>query len=227
MLFWSFKLFFGTSGQISTYNVTQDYHYQIVVNTVEQIRNRLLQEEVLRQSFLHLFKSVYNNNTDFPEDLKLSTPIADHIPNMSKVREIRRHPPTDADVVKFLTAASSYIQIYEMFLAKVMKWVWQSYEMGLIKGRPSGIPLSTVMNHIPLHPITIKSHPNLISIPPKPSTVVSDVSTISRCFITLHIITPSFHHHYSSPSISVITVLHYFGSHPPLLRSKHHSQLCG
>ena len=118
----------------------------------------------------------------------------------------------DADVVKFLTAAFLVIykfmkcfwQINEMVLAKIMKWVWQSYEMGLIKGRPSGIPLSTVMNHIPLHPITIKSHPNLISIPPKPSTVVSDVSTISRCFITHHIITPSFHHHYSSPSISVI-----------------------
>ena len=154
---------------------------------------------------------------------------------MSKAREIRRHPPMDTDVVKFLTAAFLVIykfmkcfwQINEMVLAKVMKWVWQSYEMGLIKGRPSGIPLSTVMNHIPLHPITIKSHPNLISIPPKPSTVVSDVSTISRCFITHHIITPSFHHHYSSPSISVITVLHYFGSLPPLLRSKHHSRLCG
>ena len=59
-------------------------------------------------------------------DLKPSTPIADHIPNMSKVREIRRHPPMDADVVKFLTAA--FLVIY-----KFMKWVWQSYEMGLIK----------------------------------------------------------------------------------------------
>ena len=64
-------------------------------NTVEQLRNHLLQEEVLRQPFLHIFKSVYNDNTDFPEDLKLSTPIADHIPNMSKVHEIRRHPSTD------------------------------------------------------------------------------------------------------------------------------------
>ena len=97
----SFKLFFGTSGQIGTYDVTQDYHYQIIVNTVEQLRNHLLQEEVLRQPFLHIFKSVYNDDMDFPEDLKPSTPIADHIPNMSKVREIRCHPPTDADVVKF------------------------------------------------------------------------------------------------------------------------------
>ena len=42
-----------------------------------------------------------------------------------------------------------------------------------------------LMNHIPLHPFAIKSHPNLISIPPKPSTIVSDISTISRCSITL------------------------------------------
>ena len=103
----SFKLFFGASGQFGTYDVTQDYHYQIVVNTVEQFRNRLLQEEVLRQSFLHIFKNVYKDNT---EDLKPSTPIADHIPNMSKIREIRRHPPTDADVVKFLTTV--YPDIY-------------------------------------------------------------------------------------------------------------------
>ena len=95
----SFKLFFGAGGQIGTYDVTQDYYYQIVVNTVEQFRNRLLQE-VLRQPFLHIFKNVYKDNM---EDLKLSTPIADHIPNMSKIREIRRHPPTDADVIKFLT----------------------------------------------------------------------------------------------------------------------------
>ena len=45
--------------------------------------------------------------------------------------------------------------------------------------------LGSVMNHIPLHPFAIKSHPSLISIPPKPSTIVSDISAISRCSITL------------------------------------------
>ena len=54
--------------------------------------------------------------------------------------------------------------------------------------------LGSVINHIPLHPFAIKSHPNLISIPPKPSTIVSDISDISRRSITpshCHIIIPS------------------------------------
>ena len=85
-----------------------------------------------------------------------------------------------------------------------------------------------VMNHIPLHPFAIKSHPNLIPLPlmflmfpPFP-----DAPSLHR-FITCHIITLSFHCHYSSLSVSVITVLHYFGSLPPLLSSEHYSWLCG
>ena len=76
------------------------------------------------------------------------------------------------------------------------------------------------MNHIPLHPFAIKSHPNLISIPPNPSIVVSDVS---RCSVTHR---PS-HRYYSSPSVSIITVLCYFRSLPPgaLLLSSEHKKL--
>ena len=45
--------------------------------------------------------------------------------------------------------------------------------------------------------------------------------------VTRHIVTPSFRLHYSSLSVSVIIVLRYFGSLPPLLSSEHHSRLCG
>ena len=101
------------------------------------------------------------------------------------------------------------------------------------------IELLCVMNHIPLHPFAIKSHPNLIpslsNLPPMfpPFPPFPDTPSL-RCSVThhplpvtCHIITLSFHCHYSSLSVSVITVLRYFGSLPPLLSSEHHSRLCG
>ena len=108
-----FALFFGASGQLGTSDVTSDPHYKLVVDTVNQLRDRLLKDEGLRQPFLHLFSSVYVDNSDFPDDLKPTTPIADQIPNMSKIKQIRHHPPTDGDVVDFLT--NSFPNIYLFF----------------------------------------------------------------------------------------------------------------
>ena len=101
-----------------------------------------------------------------------------------------------------------------------------------------------VMKHIPLHPFAIKSHPNLTpslpNLPPMfpPFPPFPDTPSLHRSVtrhsslrhlspVTCHIITPSFHRHYSSLSVSVITILRYFRSLPPLLSSKHHSRLCG
>ena len=94
-------------------------------------------------------------------------------------------------------------------------------------------PEICVTNHIPLNPFAFKSHPNLIpSLPNLPSTFPLFLDTLSLCCFIIHHsslspVTLSFHHHYSSPSVSVITVLRYFGSLPPLLSSEHHSRLCG
>ena len=105
-----FTLFYGTSGQLGTSDITSDSKYKLVVDTVNQLRDRLLNEEVLRQPFLHIFSAVYKGDTDFPNDLKPPTPVADQVSNISKIRQIRHHPPTDDDVVDFLT--NSFPDLY-------------------------------------------------------------------------------------------------------------------
>lgn len=106
----SFTLFFGASGQLGTTNITNNSQYEIVVNTVNQLRDHLLKEEVLRQPFLHIFSTCYHDGADFPHDLAPCTPIADQVSNMSKIRDIRSQPPTDNDVVDFLT--NSFPDLY-------------------------------------------------------------------------------------------------------------------
>jgi hypothetical protein len=106
----SFTLFFGASGQLGTTDVTHNSQYELVVNTVNQLRDHLLKEEVLRQPFLHIFSTSYNDDADFPHDLEPCTPVADQVSNMSKIRNITRYPPTDNDVVDFLT--NSFPDLY-------------------------------------------------------------------------------------------------------------------
>ena len=103
----SFRLFFGASGQIGTTDVTHLAQYGLVVNTVNQLRNHLLKFELLRQPFLHIFTTVYNDNADFPNDLKSCTPVNDQVSNLSKIRHC---PPTDSDVIDFLT--NSFPDLY-------------------------------------------------------------------------------------------------------------------
>jgi len=105
-----FTLFFGASGQVGTSDVTHDSQYKLVVNTVDQLRDHLLKEEVLRQPFLHIFRNCYNDDTNFPQHLEPCTPVADQVSNMAKIQEIRSHPPTDNDVVDFLT--NSFPDLY-------------------------------------------------------------------------------------------------------------------
>ena len=90
---------------------------------------------------------------------------------------------------------------------------------------------------LPFNPNLIPSLPNLpptfLPFPPFPDTpslrrsVTCHLSLRHPSPITRHIITPSFRLHYSSLSVSIITVLRSFGSLPPLLSSEHHSRLCG
>ena len=117
------------------------------------------------------------------------------------------------------------------------------HEKAYVKKEAIKLPTSNVMNHIPLHPFAIKSHPNLIlSLPHIPLTFppfppFPDTPSLHCCIthhlslrhpspVTRHIITPSFCCHYSSLSVSVITVLRYFGSLPPLLSSEHPVLFC-
>lgn len=100
-----FRLFFGGSGLIGTFEVTSDIKYKLVIETVSQLRNRLLADPVLRQPIVHLFDMVYHDDSEFPDHLKNGTPLVDQIPNKLKIQQIRAQPPGDGDVVTFLTDA--------------------------------------------------------------------------------------------------------------------------
>jgi hypothetical protein len=110
LLIKAFSLFFGASGQLGTTDVTHNSQYELVVNTVHQLRDHLLKEEVLHQPFLHIFSTIYNNDANFPNDLKHCTPVTNQVSNMSKIQNIRHYPPTDNDVVDFLT--NSFLDLY-------------------------------------------------------------------------------------------------------------------
>jgi len=100
-----FKLFLGERGLLGTYEITAKPNYEFVIQTVGQLRHRLLMDPVLRQPLLHLFRTVYEDDSKFPEHLKSLTPLADHVSNKTKIVAIRAQPPSDADVVEFLTDA--------------------------------------------------------------------------------------------------------------------------
>ena len=89
-------------------------------------------------------------------------------------------------------------------------------------------PLTMLMSWTIFHSIPLPLNPIQLSFHPS--------QTFHQCFHhfqTLHyfvapsLVIPSFCCHYSSLSVSVITVFRYFGSLPPLLSSKHHSRICG
>jgi len=101
----NFKLYLGASGLVSTYEVTSDPQYKIIIETISQLRHCTLTDPVLRQLLLHIFNSVYEDDSQLPERLKEVTPLADQIPNKIKIQQIRTELPCDADVVDFLTDA--------------------------------------------------------------------------------------------------------------------------
>ena len=88
------------------------------------------------------------------------------------------------------------------------------HEKAYVKKEAIKLPTSNVMNHIPLHPFAIKSHPNLIlSLPHIPLTFppfppFPDTPSL-HCCITHHLslrhpspVTSSLHH-------SIVIILHY------------------
>lgn len=100
-----FRLFLGGRGLLGIIEVTLDPKFQLIIGTVSQLRDHMLGNPILRQPLLHLFSKVYSDDSDFPEDSKGETPLEDQISNMSNIRKIRPHPPSDEDVVTFLTDA--------------------------------------------------------------------------------------------------------------------------
>ena len=100
-----FKLFLGGRGTLGTFEVTTKPYYDVVIQTVGQLRCRLLEDPVLRRPLLHLFQTVYEDDSEFPDHLKRSTPFADQVSNKTKIAAIRTQPPSDSDVIAFLTNA--------------------------------------------------------------------------------------------------------------------------
>jgi hypothetical protein len=103
----AFKLFLGARGLLGTYEITTKANYELVVMTIGQIRHhlRVLTDPVLRRPLLHIFQTVYTDNSKFPDHLKLFRPPSDQVPNQIKIQAIRAQPPKDADVIAFLTDA--------------------------------------------------------------------------------------------------------------------------
>jgi len=96
-----FKMYLGGSGQVSTYEVTSDPPYKTIVETVSKVRQHLLTDLVLRQPLLHIFESVYREESEFPDHLRGVTPPADQIPNKMTIQQ----QPCDNDGVDFVTNA--------------------------------------------------------------------------------------------------------------------------
>ena len=107
----TFKLYLGGSGHVRTYEITLDPTYRIVVEMVQQLRMHLLSDQALCQPLLHLFESVYEDNSDFPQHLKADTPTADQVSNQVKIWVIRPHQPCDSDVIEFLMDACPHLHL--------------------------------------------------------------------------------------------------------------------
>src|ERR1700683_3924514 len=100
-----FSLFDGTRGAIGTVNVTTDPRYSFVIQTVDQIRNAVIMEKLLRQPFLDLFIAAYKEDANLPDNLKYEVPREEHISGQVQIKQFGNDPPTDADVLEFFTNA--------------------------------------------------------------------------------------------------------------------------
>jgi hypothetical protein len=101
----SFSLFEGTRGAIGTVNVTADPRYSFVVQTIDQIRDAVIMEKLLRQPFLDLFIAAYKEDANLPDNLKHEVPREVHITGQVEIKQFGNDPPTDADVLEFFTNA--------------------------------------------------------------------------------------------------------------------------
>jgi hypothetical protein len=79
-------------GLLGTYEITVKATYELVMMTIGQICHHLLEDPVLRQPLLHLFHMVYADSK-FLDHLKLLRPLADQVPNQTKIQAIQAQPP--------------------------------------------------------------------------------------------------------------------------------------
>ena len=107
----TFKLYLGGSGQVGTYDVTHNPKFEMVVEMMKQLRERLLSDRALRKPILQLFEAIYQDNSNFPEHLKPVTPITDQILNQVKIQTNRTCQPCDEDVIAFLTEAFPHLYL--------------------------------------------------------------------------------------------------------------------
>lgn len=118
-----FRLFDGEFALVGTHEVTGMNEFRRAVEVVNQLRDRMLKESVLRKPILNLFQEVYNDDTDFPNALKANTPVADQVSNKTKIRKIKSQPPTDQDVTNFLRNSFPDLYLVE-FPKSSKKVVW-------------------------------------------------------------------------------------------------------
>lgn len=76
-----FTLFVGAIDQLGVCDATLEPKYKPVVDSVNQLRNRLITEPVLRRPFRHLFNSVYNHNSQFRDRAPSDKDVIDFLQN--------------------------------------------------------------------------------------------------------------------------------------------------
>jgi hypothetical protein len=79
------QIFDGVVGIPKVPNITTDPSYARLVTLIEHLRERLMQDEVLREPLLHVLKSLYKSNT-----------------TRRKISRIRPTQPTDQDIIRFV-----------------------------------------------------------------------------------------------------------------------------
>lgn len=118
-----FKLYLGGSSQMATLEITNDPGYEKVVGMVQQVRTRLFSDATLRKPLLHIFQTVYEDDSAFPQHLIPCTPIIDQVLNVVKIRAIRTSAPCDSDVVDYLTNAFPHVYLEQNgFLENDVLW---------------------------------------------------------------------------------------------------------
>ena len=82
----------GEKGAIGTVTITNDPRYNFVIQTIKQIRDRML-------SFVNhssnILTAVHKDDSDFPDEFKPCTPVEEQVSNQVKIKQFRNNlPPT-------------------------------------------------------------------------------------------------------------------------------------
>jgi hypothetical protein len=106
----TWSLFLGSNGMVGTFSITADPRFRFCIDTAEQVRTCILNDQNLRQPYLDLLLALHKDNAQFPNDLKSCTPLSDQVSNQQKIQQLHPSSPTDADIVNFFT--NSFPDIY-------------------------------------------------------------------------------------------------------------------